>query len=220
MTIYVPDSHVPPEGRYGAPRQAGGVGIGYGHRGVDHHAPEGTPIYALGAGRFMSGGRSSDTTVGSYGWWKLYDFGDHRTLIAHLLDGRGPTGDVEAGDLIGYVGRSGNARFGPPHVHEEARHRGAVIVDPAPFYTQFAGSIGVPILTEKEKETMQTIYMKVKGAPDQAILQPITYAFPNPGELKHSENLYPRVRTVVVDSLAAFDTIMKMHGRPVPRRKG
>lgn len=144
MTIHVPGSRVPPEGRWGAARQVGGTGSRYGHQGIDRHAPKGTPVYARQSGRLFTSGRSPDTLPGSYGYWRVYDFGTHHTLLAHLLDGRGATGTVQAGAVLGYVGNTGNARFGPPHVHEEARVRG-VKVDPGPFYTAFASSTPRPI---------------------------------------------------------------------------
>jgi murein DD-endopeptidase len=135
MTIRIAGSTVPAEGRYGAPRQTGGKGSSYPHRGIDHYAPRGTPIVSREGGRVVSRGRTPDSTTGSYGFWSLIDYGTHQTLIAHL-DNAGGAGKGQAvveGGILGYVGNSGNARFGGTHCHEEAR-LGGVAVDPARFY--------------------------------------------------------------------------------------
>jgi hypothetical protein len=135
MTIRIEGSTVPKEGRYGAPRSVGGSGSGYPHRGVDHYAPKGTPVVSRESGRVVSRGRTPDSTTGSFGFWSLIDYGTHQTLIAHL-DNAGGAGKGQAvveGAILGYVGNTGNARFGNPHCHEEARLSG-VAVDPARFY--------------------------------------------------------------------------------------
>jgi hypothetical protein len=135
MTIRIPGSTVPATGRYGANRQVGGTGTKYPHRGVDHYAPRGTAILSGGDGVVSSTGRSPDSITGSFGFWKLIDYGTHATLIAHLDSNAGAAkgARVGAGTILGYVGNSGNARFGATHTHEEARV-GGVAVDPARFY--------------------------------------------------------------------------------------
>jgi hypothetical protein len=135
MTIRIAGSTVPKEGRYGAPRSTGGTGSSYPHRGVDHYAPKGTLVVSRESGRVASRGRTPDSTTGSFGFWSLIDYGTHQTLIAHL-DNAGGAGKGQAvveGTILGYVGNTGNARFGNPHTHEEARLSG-IAVDPARFY--------------------------------------------------------------------------------------
>ena len=100
---------------FGAPRAdvAGGW-----HHGEDLFAPLGTPLLAV-----------ADGTVFSVGWneiggWRLWlrDRRGNQFYYAHLsaysplaTNGR----DVRAGDVLGFMGRSGDAEFSPPHLHFE-----------------------------------------------------------------------------------------------------
>lgn len=92
---------------FGAPRFAGGY---HPHAGDDILAPEGTPIYATfdgfaQAGYNILGGNSVDV-YGDLGY----------TYNAHLVE-PGFTGNVSAGDVIGYVGATGDTST--PHDHFE-----------------------------------------------------------------------------------------------------
>jgi peptidoglycan hydrolase CwlO-like protein len=94
---------------FGAPRYAGGF---HPHAGNDILAPRGTPIRATFAGTATNGsntyGGISVKVYGSLG----YTYNAHLSSIAHL-------GSVSAGDIIGYVGDSGDALGGPTHDHFE-----------------------------------------------------------------------------------------------------
>ena len=96
---------------FGAPRYAGGFHY---HMGNDIMAPTGVPIYAP----FDGVARQDPNTLGglavivtgSAGW--VYN--------AHLSAyTSSSSGSVQAGDVIGYVGNSGDAVGGPPHDHFE-----------------------------------------------------------------------------------------------------
>ena len=92
---------------FGAPRFAGGY---HPHAGNDIIAPQGTPIYATfdgfaQAGYNILGGNSVDV-YGDLGY----------TYNAHLVE-PGFTGNVSAGDVIGYVGATGDTST--PHDHFE-----------------------------------------------------------------------------------------------------
>ena len=53
---------------------------------------------------------------------------------AHLEKQAVSTGErVKAGDVVGYVGNTGNARTTPPHLHFGIYSRGEGPVDPLPF---------------------------------------------------------------------------------------
>jgi murein DD-endopeptidase MepM/ murein hydrolase activator NlpD len=92
---------------FGAPRYAGGY---HPHAGNDIIAPEGTPIYATFDGYAQAGyntlGGNSVDVYGDLGY----------TYNAHLR-APGYTGQVQAGDIIGYVGATGDTNT--PHDHFE-----------------------------------------------------------------------------------------------------
>ena len=92
---------------FGAPRYGGGY---HPHAGNDIIAPEGTPIYATFDGYAQAGyntlGGNSVNVTGDLGY----------TYNAHLR-APGYTGPVQAGDIIGYVGATGDTST--PHDHFE-----------------------------------------------------------------------------------------------------
>ncbi|MBW3570325.1 MAG: M23 family metallopeptidase [Gemmatimonadetes bacterium] len=96
---------------YGAPRSGGRA-----HKGVDIFAPRGTPVVAAAAGVIVK--RDSNAVGGL----SVYERDlDGRTIYYYAhLDGWRPglkEGDlVRQGDVIGYVGSTGNVT-GAPHLH-------------------------------------------------------------------------------------------------------
>lgn len=92
---------------FGAPRYGGGY---HPHAGNDIIAPQGTPIRAT----FDGDARVSTNSLGGYAVYVYGDLG--YTYNAHLMQ-PGVTGSVSAGDIIGYVGATGNAST--PHNHFE-----------------------------------------------------------------------------------------------------
>ena len=105
------------------------------HRGVDYAAAIGTPVLATADGVI-----SHRAAMGGYGRTVTIRHNEsYETLYAHLSDykrGQRIGDTVLQGDIIGYVGRSGNATG--PHLHYEfrvnGRHRDplTVISDQAP----------------------------------------------------------------------------------------
>ena len=85
------------------------------HEGIDIFAPRDTPVHATTGGVVVNVGPN---TLGGRTVMILGP-GGQRHYYAHL--NRYPdlsAGDwVEAGDVVGYVGDSGNARGTPPHLH-------------------------------------------------------------------------------------------------------
>lgn len=93
------------------------------HQGVDMFAARGTPVYAVAAGTIS---RVGNNRLGGL-VVDLVDGDGHRYYYAHLdaqLVRRGQR--VAAGDVIGTVGNTGNARGGPDHLHFEMHH-GSVV---------------------------------------------------------------------------------------------
>jgi len=96
------------------------------HEGLDLAAPKGTPVSATASGTVLRAGRE-----GRYGRTVVIDHGDGwQTRYAHLRRVRVDTGEsVRRGDIVGTVGRSGNATG--YHLHYEVRRQG-VPIDPGP----------------------------------------------------------------------------------------
>jgi len=115
-------------GGFGAPRDGGRRQ----HHGVDIFARRHTPVLAPSDAYVQ---RVRDTEVGGLNIW-LHDRKRQINLyFAHLQtqDVKENT-EVKAGQQIGTVGNTGNARTTPPHLHFGIYARGPV--DPAPFITK------------------------------------------------------------------------------------
>jgi murein DD-endopeptidase MepM/ murein hydrolase activator NlpD len=100
---------------FGAPRSDV---VGGWHHGEDLFAPLGTPLLAVADGTIFSVGWNE---IGGWRLW-LRDRRGNQFYYAHLsaysplaVNGRA----VRAGDVIGFMGRSGDAEFSPPHLHFE-----------------------------------------------------------------------------------------------------
>jgi murein DD-endopeptidase MepM/ murein hydrolase activator NlpD len=106
---------------WGAPRSGGRR-----HQGVDMLAPTGTPLQAVIGGEVVQ----RDNSLGGITISLRGDNGN-RYYYAHLSAYEGVEGRVELGQVIGYVGDTGNAT-GTPHLHFEIRPQGGVPVNPYP----------------------------------------------------------------------------------------
>jgi murein DD-endopeptidase MepM/ murein hydrolase activator NlpD len=106
---------------FGAPRPGGRI-----HEGNDLFAVVGTPLVAVQPGVAVHdqnalGGRAlilrSSRGYSYYGHFSRY----------------GASGAVRTGDVVGFVGTSGDAKGLMPHVHFEYHPAGGAAVDPFPF---------------------------------------------------------------------------------------
>lgn len=99
------------------------------HEGVDIFAPRGTPVLAADDGVVIAVRR---TSLGGNVIWLRPDNSDVELYYAHLdrQDVR-PGERVRAGDQLGLVGNTGNARSTPPHLHFGVyRNGGRDAIDP------------------------------------------------------------------------------------------
>jgi murein DD-endopeptidase MepM/ murein hydrolase activator NlpD len=99
------------------------------HEGIDIFAPRGTRVIAAAGGVSSAG---TNNLGGNVVWIRTSRGQSH--YYAHL-DGQlvGTGTRVRAGEPIGTVGNTGNARGTPPHLHFGIYQRGSGAIDPFPF---------------------------------------------------------------------------------------
>jgi len=118
---------------WGAPRSGGRT-----HQGVDMLAARGTPTVAIETGtirRLGSGG------LGGITIWLTGQSGDEY-YYAHLDDwapGLSVGQAVGVGELIGFVGSTGNASYSVPHLHFELHPGGGSAINPYPMVKGLCG---------------------------------------------------------------------------------
>jgi murein DD-endopeptidase MepM/ murein hydrolase activator NlpD len=108
------------------------------HHGIDIFAPRGTPVLAATDGVVRS---TSPNDLGGTVVW-LSDVSRGQTLYYAHLDSHAVTAGqaVRAGDTLGFVGNTGNARGTRPHLHFGIYRRGRGPVDPFPFVRRVTAS--------------------------------------------------------------------------------
>ena len=105
-------------GEYGSKRRNGRT-----HGGIDILAPVGAPVYAAKSGIAFRG--KVPTGYGKY--IMIYHPDGYQTYYGHLSEWEAlSTAHVRQGELIGYVGKTGNAspKAMRPHLHFEIRKEG------------------------------------------------------------------------------------------------
>jgi murein DD-endopeptidase MepM/ murein hydrolase activator NlpD len=100
---------------------------GRSHQGVDMLAGIGTPIVAVVSGSVQF----KQTRLGGNSVW-LSGSDGNRYFYAHLNGFAGSSRSVSMGEVIGYVGDTGNAR-GTPHLHFEVHPGGGAATNPYPY---------------------------------------------------------------------------------------
>ena len=116
---------------FGAPRMFG-TSFAHLHQGTDIFAASGTPLVAVERGVVIRMG--SDVLGGTKLW--LVGASGTRYYYAHLsgfAEGLVDGTVVQAGQLVGYVGNTGNAVTTPAHCHFEVHPNGGPAVNPYPL---------------------------------------------------------------------------------------
>ena len=123
---------------YGAPRAVTGW-----HHGNDLFAPTGTPLLAVADGTLSKVGVN---TLGGNRLWLTDDAGNE-FYYAHMsayapaaVEGA----RVAAGQVIGFVGNTGQAITTPPHLHFEVHPGGGDSVDPYPYLVAWQRGSDIP----------------------------------------------------------------------------
>ena len=121
---------------FGAPRSDVPV-----HVGNDVFASFGTPVMAVADGRLY---RVGTLKISGNRLW-LRDTKGFRYFYAHLSDFAAAAyngADVHAGEVIGFVGNTGDAEPTPPHLHFEVHMPNGAVVDPYPYLRKWdAGGV-------------------------------------------------------------------------------
>ena len=109
------------------------------HDGIDIFAPRGTPV--LAAASAVVSRVETDRTGGRviWAWDEVRALSYFYAHLERQLVRRGAP--IAAGDTIGTVGNSGNARGSSPHLHFGIYRPGTVPIDPAPFLAGAAGEL-------------------------------------------------------------------------------
>ncbi|HEX6135677.1 MAG TPA: M23 family metallopeptidase [Longimicrobiales bacterium] len=114
-------------GVFGDPRDGGARE----HEGVDIFAPRGTAVVAVADGWIE---QARHTPTGGVVIWQHDAARGLRYYYAHLDALHVREGErVSAGDVIGRVGNTGNARGTPPHLHFGVYQPGTIPLDPLPM---------------------------------------------------------------------------------------
>jgi uncharacterized membrane protein YgcG len=170
---------------FGAPRAVGG-----GHTGNDVFARRGTPLVAVQDGtiaelRYRSLGGNSFHLLNAEGDYFYY---------AHLMRyaaGIQEGSVVTAGQVLGYVGNTGNAITTPPHLHFEIHPGGGAPVDPYPYLELWRSdaataaadaAAGAAAPSASPEAGMPEISLEAEeGRHEQAVLLPRRPALPPSG---------------------------------------
>jgi murein DD-endopeptidase MepM/ murein hydrolase activator NlpD len=124
---------------YGAPRAVTGW-----HHGNDIFATTGTPVLAMADGTLS---RVGINTLGGNRLW-LTDEAGNEFYYAHL-SAYAPASisgaRVRAGQVIAFVGNTGQAITTPPHLHFEVHPQGGDSVNPYPYLVAWRRGSGIPL---------------------------------------------------------------------------
>lgn len=123
---------------YGDPR----AGTGW-HHGIDLFGPTGTPLVAVADGVLSKVGVN---TLGGNRLWLTDDLGNEY-YYAHLsafAPGSVDGARVRAGQVIGFLGNTGQAITTPPHLHFEIHPGGGDSVNPYPYLVAWERNVVVP----------------------------------------------------------------------------
>jgi murein DD-endopeptidase MepM/ murein hydrolase activator NlpD len=144
---------------FGAPRHVPQPHV---HDGTDIFAARGTPVIASADGvvsrmtidSAVSGTALRVTTTG--GTFFFYAHLDR--FVPHLADGD----RVARGDVLGFVGTSGNAEGTEPHLHYEIHPLGGAAVDPVPYLDQWLADAAI---AAESVQGVPSVSLQLPGSP-------------------------------------------------------
>ncbi|MQA29439.1 MAG: peptidoglycan DD-metalloendopeptidase family protein [Luteitalea sp.] len=196
---------------FGAPRDAGGRE----HQGIDIFAPRGTRVVAAAEGWVSSA--STNILGGNVVWVRASRGQSH--YYAHLDEQLVDAGaHVRAGDPIGTVGNTGNARGTAPHLHFGIYRRGSGAIDPFPFV--FTGTARpAPVTADTEAlgswRRVSTGIVRLRAAP--APTAPIVRDLPQHTVVRIEGAVQDWYRVQLPDGMVGFVSgrLTESTGQPV-----
>ena len=116
---------------WGYPRMMG-TSQAHWHQGTDIFAPMGTPLVAVESGEVFKVGQAG---LGGNRLWIRGDSGTeyYYAHVSAFATGLHDGQRVNAGDVVAYVGDTGNAKGTPPHLHFQLHPGGGDPVNPYPI---------------------------------------------------------------------------------------
>ncbi len=105
------------------------------HQGTDIFAPIGTPVRSPADGVLR---QTQEATGGISVYVKMADGTEfYGTHLSALVDKQKSGQRVKTGEVIGFVGNTGNAEGGPGHLHFQIHPRGGAPVNPKPYLDEW-----------------------------------------------------------------------------------
>lgn len=116
------------------------------HEGIDIFAERGTDVIAVADGIIT---KVAHTNIGGLVVWQHDPKRGVEYYYAHLNTQNVNAGQrVQAGDVVGTVGNTGNARSTPPHLHFAVYRPGRLAINPVPFIYDAPGDPVTPVLVD------------------------------------------------------------------------
>lgn len=112
--------------------------VGHLHQGTDIFAAIGTPLYAVVNG-VIERAHPVEQGLGGITLWVDGDDGNHY-YYAHMTRIKPGITDgvrVRSGEVVGFVGKTGNARTTPAHLHFEIHPGGGDAINPIPILSKY-----------------------------------------------------------------------------------
>jgi murein DD-endopeptidase MepM/ murein hydrolase activator NlpD len=143
------------------------------HLGTDVFAAYGTPVRAPvdGVARTANGGLGGLTVKVIMPDGTYFYLAHLSGLVEGFTDGM----PVQTGDIVGYVGDSGNARGGEPHLHIGIYPRGGPPIDPKPILDHFLAEAQarIPELVAALQARQPAAAASAPAVPDARLLRPM-----------------------------------------------
>ena len=157
------------------------------HQGTDIWAPMGTPIRAPYAGRV----RYEDAGLGGLAAYVTVADGTYYYLahMAGTAPGLASGATVTQGQVVGFVGDTGNARGGPAHLHFEVHPRGGAAVDPKPILDRWVKEAIVYAFALATNPTATTAPEPVAVAPGPLHREPASAGSAGPSRTTRAANV-------------------------------